>query len=125
MTKRWRFTVGVLLASALTWVGLPGDHDFPVRPAVRTAEARGRAQVTMYMTVWCRACQRLMRALDREHVPYRAIDIEKEPHRYEPVRERIGRTTIPVTVVRRGADEHWVIGANSREVVSAYRELSD
>jgi glutaredoxin len=107
-----------LLALAAVLVAWPNGSGLP---SVRSAEASGRASVTVFMTAWCRACQTLMRGLDREHVPYRAVDIEKDPKRYEAVRERLGRSTIPVTIVRRSGNEHWVVGANTREVVGAYR----
>lgn len=77
------------------------------------------------MTAWCRACQKHMRGLDREHIPYRAIDIEKDPRPYEPIREKLGRATIPVTIVQSGGEQRWVVGANSRAVANAYRELAD
>lgn len=117
--QRALLTVLALALGVTAWPDVSG------KPVVPLAFASGRAHVTLYMTPWCRACQKLMRGLDRARVPYRAVDIEKEPKRYEPIRAQLGKITIPVTVVRRGGDERLIVGANSRQVIDAYEELSE
>jgi hypothetical protein len=77
------------------------------------------------MTAWCRACQQHMRGLDRLGIDYRAIDIEKDPGPYEPVRRKLGRAAIPVTIVKLGADQRWIVGNDSSGVERAVRELAD
>jgi len=35
--------------------------------------------LTMYSTSWCGYCHRLKSQLDREGIPYRVVDIERDP----------------------------------------------
>jgi glutaredoxin len=91
---------------------------------LRVAEARGRPHVLVYMTAWCKACQKHMRGLDRKGIRYRAIDIEKDPAPYEPIKEKLGRSTIPVTIVKSRGDQRWIVGANSDGVARAVEEMS-
>lgn len=119
LTKRRSWAALVLLAlGAAVWIG-------GWNASVPAAVAKGRPHVFVYMTAWCRACQTHMRGLDRKSIPYRAIDIEKDPAPYRPVREKLGRSTIPVTIVKSGGDQRWIIGANSDGVERAYHEMSD
>ncbi|MDP9417106.1 MAG: mycoredoxin [Actinomycetota bacterium] len=36
------------------------------------------AALTVYSTTWCGFCHRLMKQLDREGIPYTAVDIERD-----------------------------------------------
>jgi glutaredoxin len=65
-----------------------------------------------------------MRGLDRKGIRYRAIDIEKDPAPYEPIKEKLGRSTIPVTIVKSRGDQRWIVGANSDGVARAVEEMS-
>ena len=52
--------------------------------------------VTMYSTTWCGFCHRLRTQLDREGIPYRVVDIEKDPTAAEFVMSvNGGNQTVP------------------------------
>lgn len=120
---------GVARASRRPFLALlglaAGALPFGDRSGLPVAHARGRVHVVVYMAAWCRACQQHMRGLDRLGIRYRAVDIEKDPGPYEPIRQRLGRSAIPVTIVKRGTAQRWVIGNDSAGVERAVRDLGD
>lgn len=53
-------------------------------------------QLTIYSTVWCGYCTRLKRQLEREGVPFLAVDIEDDPDAAAFVkRANDGSQTVP------------------------------
>ena len=55
--------------------------------------------LTIYSTVWCGYCHRLMRQLDREGVSYDVIDIEEQPEAADYVMQvNGGNQTVPTVV---------------------------
>ncbi len=69
----------------------------------QTAVNGPTAGLTVYSTPWCGYCHRLMRQLDREGVPYTAVDIEREPQAAQYVREvNGGNQTVPTVVFADG-----------------------
>ena len=61
-------------------------------------------QMTIYSTEWCGYCHRLMKQLDREGVPYPAVDIEQDPASADLVtRVNGGNQTVPTVVFPDGS----------------------
>jgi mycoredoxin len=59
--------------------------------------------LTIYSTSWCGYCHRLMKQLDREGVPYAAVDIEQDPSAAEYVMSvNGGNQTVPTVVFADG-----------------------
>lgn len=71
-------------------------------PAAEHAPAPG--QVTMFTTTWCGYCRVLKRAMDREGLAYREVNIEEEPDAAEFVMSvNGGNRTVPTVLFPDGS----------------------
>jgi mycoredoxin len=60
--------------------------------------------LTVYSTAWCGYCLRLRRALEREGIPFKEVDIERDPAAAEIVMAvNGGNRTVPTVVLPNGA----------------------
>ena len=60
--------------------------------------------VTMFSTSWCGFCRRLRGELDRQGLPYVAVDIERDPSAAEIVRSvNKGNETVPTVMFPDGS----------------------
>jgi len=61
------------------------------------------APLTMYSTPWCGYCVRLKVQLDREGIPYREVDIERDERAADHVMQvNGGNRTVPTVVLPDG-----------------------
>jgi len=71
-------------------------------PLVRTT-VTGTDVLTMYSTPWCGYCTRLKRALEREGIEFREVDIEEDPASADYVMSiNGGYATVPTIVLPDG-----------------------
>ena len=62
------------------------------------------AALTVPSTSWCGFCHRLMKQLDREGIPYTAVDLERDPAAAQYVRGvNGGNQTVPTVVFADGS----------------------
>lgn len=61
-------------------------------------------ELLVYSAGWCRDCREAKRFLDRHHIPYTEIDIERTPGAAEEVLQNVGKRAIPQFVI----DGEWV-----------------
>lgn len=60
--------------------------------------------LTVYGTAWCGYCLRLRRALEREGIPFKEVDIDSDPAAAEIVMTvNGGNRTVPTVVLPNGA----------------------
>jgi mycoredoxin len=60
--------------------------------------------ITVYSAFWCPDCREAKRFLERHHLAFTEIDIEKTPGAAEEVVKRTGKRAIPQFVI----DGEWV-----------------
>jgi mycoredoxin len=56
-------------------------------------------QIIIYGADWCGDCRRAKRVLERLHVDYRWIDVERDPQKAEEARHIGGSRRIPVIIL--------------------------
>jgi mycoredoxin len=61
-------------------------------------------EITVYSATWCRDCREAKKFLDKHHIPYTEIDIEKVPGAAYAVESNVGKRAIPQFVI----DGKWV-----------------
>jgi glutaredoxin-like YruB-family protein len=61
-------------------------------------------EITVYSAFWCPDCRVAKRFLQQHNIPYKEIDIEKDPRAAEEVIKRTGKRAIPQFVI----DGEWV-----------------
>ena len=60
--------------------------------------------LTVYTAAWCRDCREAKRFLDKHHIAYREVDIERVPGASDEVLRNVGKRAIPQFVI----DGKWV-----------------
>lgn len=60
--------------------------------------------IKVYTAGWCRDCREAKRFLDKHHIPYSEIDIERVPGAADEVQQNVGKKAIPQFVI----DGKWV-----------------
>lgn len=58
----------------------------------------------VYTAGWCRDCREAKRFLDKHHIPYTEVDIERVPGAADEVQQNVGKKAIPQFVM----DGKWV-----------------
>ena len=58
----------------------------------------------VYTAGWCRDCREAKRFLDKHHIPYSEVDIERTPGAADLVLQNVGKRAIPQFVI----DGKWV-----------------
>lgn len=61
-------------------------------------------ELTVYSAFWCPDCREAKRFLERHHIPFKEIDIEKNPGAAAEVFAHTGRRSIPQFVI----DGDWI-----------------
>ena len=61
-------------------------------------------EITVYTAFWCPDCRVAKRFLQQHNIPYKEVDIEKDPSAAEEVIKRTGKRAIPQFVI----DGEWV-----------------
>ena len=61
-------------------------------------------ELTVYSAFWCPDCREAKRFLERHHIPFQEVDIEKNPGAAAEVVAHTGRRSIPQFVI----DGDWV-----------------
>ena len=61
-------------------------------------------ELTVYSAFWCPDCREAKRFLERHHIPFQEVDIEKNPGAAAEVFAHTGRRSIPQFVI----DGDWV-----------------
>ena len=61
-------------------------------------------ELTVYSAFWCPDCREAKRFLERHHIPFKEIDVEKNPGAAAEVIAHTGRRSIPQFVI----DGDWI-----------------
>ena len=72
------------------------------------AEAAYGHEVYVFETSWCPYCHELREMLERNHIKYTSIDIEKDPRARAFMLQNFHTTAVPVIVI----DGRYVVGLN-------------
>src|SRR5262245_20851044 len=80
------------------------------------------SSVTVYGANWCGACKSLEAKLAQKNIPFDVIDVDRQPDAYARARQAAGGPNgIPLTGVRAGGEQTWVVGDNADRIERAYR----
>jgi glutaredoxin len=61
-------------------------------------------EIVVYTAAWCRDCRTAKRFLQKHHIPYKEVDVERTPGAAEEVMRHVGKQAIPQFVI----DGKWV-----------------
>ena len=61
-------------------------------------------ELTVYSSFWCPDCREAKRFLERHHIPFKEVDIEKNPGAAAEVLAHTGRRSLPQFVI----DGDWI-----------------
>ena len=67
------------------------------------------AQITVFSTTHCPACQTLKTWLDRQGLEYEAVNLEKQPERQAEVIEKSGSFLVPITIIKLSTGQEEII----------------
>jgi len=81
----------------------------------------GVRTVTMYMATWGGACTMLQNDLNARQIPYAKIDVDQDKAAYTQARTESNSQGIPLTLVVREAQRHWVEGADGNRIEQLYK----
>jgi len=93
----------------------------PCAAASVITPAAAATKVIVYSASWCGPCHQLEGELHRRKIPFRILDIEKDPKGFEEVQRATGVRAIPLTFVGHDTKGTWIVGFDPDAIEKAFR----
>ncbi len=93
-TPLWHW--GIIAAAFLVVFNFASIRDTVSGPIEYDASVAG--EITLYSTTWCGYCKKVRNLFARHDIPYKEIDVEKDPGASQAF-QRIGGRGVPVILV--------------------------